>query len=76
MKPPKVVFVCQECGSQAPKWMSHSRVRLALVGSVTCLPVSLKASQESMVPKARRPAAARSRRRRSRKSHSSFVAQK
>jgi DNA repair protein RadA/Sms len=20
MKPPKVVFVCQECGSQAPKW--------------------------------------------------------
>src|SRR5262245_57367385 len=20
MKPPKVVFVCQECGAQAPKW--------------------------------------------------------
>ena len=21
MKPPKVVFVCQECGAQSPKWM-------------------------------------------------------
>ena len=23
MKPPKVVFVCQECGAQAPKWMGR-----------------------------------------------------
>ncbi len=23
MKPPKIVFVCQECGSQAPKWMGR-----------------------------------------------------
>src|SRR6476661_5577201 len=23
MKPPKVVFVCQECGSQAPKWVGR-----------------------------------------------------
>jgi len=23
MKPPKVVFVCQECGTQAPKWMGR-----------------------------------------------------
>ena len=23
MKPPKTVFVCQECGSQAPKWMGR-----------------------------------------------------
>src|SRR4051812_41092924 len=21
MKPPKLVFVCQECGAQSPKWM-------------------------------------------------------
>ena len=23
MKPPKVIFVCQECGAQAPKWMGR-----------------------------------------------------
>src|SRR5215208_1909707 len=23
MKPPKAVFVCQECGAQAPKWMGR-----------------------------------------------------
>src|SRR5438034_3358872 len=23
MKPPRVVFVCQECGAQAPKWMGR-----------------------------------------------------
>ena len=23
MKSPKVVFVCQECGAQAPKWMGR-----------------------------------------------------
>jgi DNA repair protein RadA/Sms len=23
MKPPKIVFVCQECGAQAPKWMGR-----------------------------------------------------
>ena len=23
MKPPKVVFVCQECGAQSPKWMGR-----------------------------------------------------
>src|SRR5688572_25418089 len=23
MKPPKVLFVCQECGAQAPKWMGR-----------------------------------------------------
>src|SRR5512142_1748420 len=23
MKPPKSVFVCQECGAQAPKWMGR-----------------------------------------------------
>src|SRR5574342_97735 len=23
MKPPKVVFVCQECGAQSPKWLGR-----------------------------------------------------
>src|SRR5713226_4538514 len=23
MKPPKTVFVCQECGSQSPKWLGR-----------------------------------------------------
>ena len=49
-------------GSQRPAWMSYSIVREALEQSVTCSPVSLKASHESTVPNTARPASTRSRR--------------
>ncbi len=49
--------------SQHPSWMLNSRVREALLMSVTCAlpPVSCHTSQLSMVPKASSPRSARSR---------------
>src|SRR5438093_11173189 len=50
MKPPKVVFVCQECGAQSPKWLG----RCAECGAWNSLVEERAAETASSAPAANR----------------------
>jgi DNA repair protein RadA/Sms len=56
MKPPKTVFVCQECGSQSPKWLG----RCADCGSWNSLVEERVQSQEAVPVPSRYPGVGRS----------------
>lgn len=56
MKPPKTVFVCQECGSQSPKWLG----RCADCGSWNSFVEERAQSQEAVAVPSRYPGVGRS----------------